>query len=140
MKIYQRLALGTASLLILVSVAHAQSGKVDFGKREYVSNCANCHGMDGKENGPYSDLLKKSPPNLTTLSKNNGGIFPMDRLYQSITGDNIKAHGSRDMPIWGMEYRVEAANRYMESSYDPDAYVRVRVLALLEYLYRLQIK
>lgn len=140
MKIYQRLALGTASLLILVSVAHAQSGKVDFGKREYISNCANCHGMDGKGNGPYSDLLKKSPPNLTTLSKNNGGIFPMDRLYQSITGDNIKAHGSRDMPIWGMEYRVEAANRYMESSYDPDAYVRVRVLALLEYLYRLQIK
>jgi mono/diheme cytochrome c family protein len=140
MKIYQRLALGTASLLILVSVAHAQSGKVDFGKREYVSNCANCHGMDGKGNGPYSDLLKKSPPNLTTLSKNNGGIFPMDRLYQNITGDNIKAHGSRDMPIWGMEYRVEAANRYMESSYDPDAYVRVRVLALLEYLYRLQIK
>jgi mono/diheme cytochrome c family protein len=140
MKIYQRLALGTASLLILVSVAHAQSGKVDFGKREYVSNCANCHGMDGKGNGPYSDLLKKSPPNLTTLSKNNGGIFPMDRLYQSITGDNIKAHGSRDMPIWGMEYRVEAANRYMESPYDPDAYVRVRVLALLEYLYRLQIK
>ena len=140
MKIYQRLALGTASLLILVSVAHAQSGKVDFGKREYVSNCANCHGMDGKGNGPYSDLLKKSPPNLTTLSKNNGGIFPMDRLYQSITGDNIKAHGSRDMPIWGLEYRVEAANRYMESSYDPDAYVRVRVLALLEYLYRLQIK
>ena len=140
MKIYQRLALGTASLLILISVAHAQSGKVDFGKREYVSNCANCHGMDGKGNGPYSDLLKKSPPNLTTLSKNNGGIFPMDRLYQNITGDNIKAHGSRDMPIWGMEYRVEAANRYMESSYDPDAYVRVRVLALLEYLYRLQIK
>lgn len=140
MKIYQRLALGTASLLILISVAHAQSGKVDFGKREYVSNCANCHGMDGKGNGPYSDLLKKSPPNLTTLSKNNGGIFPMDRLYQSITGDNIKAHGSRDMPIWGMEYRVEAANRYMESSYDPDAYVRVRVLAPLEYLYRLQIK
>jgi mono/diheme cytochrome c family protein len=140
MKIYQRLALGTASLLILISVAHAQSGKVDFGKREYVSNCANCHGMDGKGNGPYSDLLKKSPPNLTTLSKNNGGIFPMDRLYQSITGDNIKAHGSRDMPIWGIEYRVEAANRYMESSYDPDAYVRVRVLALLEYLYRLQIK
>ena len=140
MKIYQRLALGTASLLISVSVVHAQSGKVDFGKREYISNCANCHGMDGKGNGPYSDLLKKSPPNLTTLSKNNGGIFPMDRLYQSITGDNIKAHGSRDMPIWGMEYRVEAANRYMESSYDPDAYVRVRVLALLEYLYRLQIK
>lgn len=140
MKIYQRLALGTVSLLISVSVVHAQSGKVDFGKREYISNCANCHGMDGKGNGPYSDLLKKSPPNLTTLSKNNGGIFPMDRLYQSITGDNIKAHGSRDMPIWGMEYRVEAANRYMESSYDPDAYVRVRVLALLEYLYRLQIK
>ena len=140
MQIYQKLATGAAGLLISISVAQAQAGKVDFGKREYVSNCANCHGLDGKGNGPYSDLLKKSPPNLTTLSKNNGGIFPMDRLYQSITGDNIKAHGSRDMPIWGTEYRVEAANRYMESSYDPDDYVRVRVLALLEYLYRLQVK
>jgi mono/diheme cytochrome c family protein len=140
MKIYQRLGFGVMGLVISISVAQAQAGKVDFGKREYLSNCANCHGLDGKGNGPYSDLLKKSPPNLTTLSKNNGGIFPMDRLYQSITGDNIKAHGSRDMPIWGMEYRVEAASRYMESPYDPDAYVRVRVLALLEYLYRLQIK
>lgn len=140
MKIYQCFYVGILAVFTSASVANAQPGKADFGKREYNANCANCHGLDGKGNGPYSDLLKKSPPNLTTLAKNNGGIFPIDRLYQSITGDNIKAHGGRDMPIWGMDYRVEAANYYMDSKYDPEAYVRIRVLALLEYIYRLQVK
>jgi len=140
MKIYQHISIGALSLMVLATSVKAQSAKLDLGKKEYMANCANCHGLDGKGNGPYSDLLRKSPPNLTTLAKNNGGIFPMDRLYQSITGDSIKAHGERDMPIWGMDYRVEAANYYMDSKYDPDAYVRVRVLALLEYIYRMQAK
>lgn len=139
MKIHPYIYAGAIGLCLSMSVS-AQSANTDFGKREYNANCANCHGLDGKGNGPYSDLLKKSPPNLTTLAKNNGGIFPMDRLYQSITGDNVQAHGSRDMPIWGMDYRTEAANYYMDSKYDPEAYVRVRVLALLEYIYRLQVK
>lgn len=140
MKIRTYICASVVSIIAFIPVANAQSGKTDFGKREYNANCANCHGLDGKGSGPYSDLLKKSPPNLTTLAKNNGGILPIDRLYQSIVGDNLKAHGSRDMPIWGMDYRVEAANYYMDSKYDPDAYVRVRVLALIEYINRLQVK
>jgi len=130
-----------ASALTVLSVAaFAQTAKVDMGKREYDTKCANCHGVTGKGQGPFAEFLKKSPPDLTALAKANGGILPMDRLYQSIRGNNVPAHGARDMPIWGREYSLEAANYYGDTPYDSEAYVRARVLALLEYINRLQAK
>ncbi len=126
--------------MIVPAFAQAKAGRVDFGKKEFESNCASCHGVTGKGNGPLTDLLKKSPPDLTQLSKKNGGVFPMDRLYQVVEGGDIAAHGGRDMPIWGREYKIQAAEHYMDTPYDPEAYVRARVLSLLEYINRLQAK
>ena len=117
----------------------AQSSKLDFGKREYDNNCAVCHGKAGKGDGVYVDLLKKSAPDLTTMAKRNGGVFPMARAYDVIDGAG-PGHGTRDMPIWGQEYSVQAANYYMDVPYDQQAYVRSRILALAEYLNRLQVK
>ena len=110
----------------------------DLGKREFEARCASCHGVSGKGNGPISDLLRRSPPDLTQLARRNGGILPVDRLYDSITGDAVASHGSRDMPVWGTVYRSDAASYYAELPYDPEAYVRARVLALVEYISRLQ--
>lgn len=130
-----------ALLVALPLVVSAQSAPVkpmDFGQQEFTARCASCHGRDGKGNGPIADLLRKSPPDLTTLSRSNGGIFPMSRVYDSIVGDDVKAHGSRDMPVWGQVYRLRAGEHYADTYYDPEAYVRVRVLALVEYINRLQ--
>lgn len=113
---------------------------IDLGKAEFESRCASCHGMNGKGNGPVAELLRKSPPDLTQLAKRNSGVLPMARLYDSITGDGIAAHGTRDMPVWGSVYRETAANYYMDVPYDPEAYTRARVLLLLEYVGRLQQK
>jgi hypothetical protein len=55
-------------------------------------------------------------------------------VYESITGVNIAGHGSRDMPIWSDEYLHKAQN----NAYDTDTWVRIRILALIEYLERLQ--
>ena len=44
------------------------------------------------------------------------------------------------MPIWGGRYLEKAAGSYMDVPYDYEAYVRTRVLALAEYIYRLQAK
>lgn len=121
-------------------LAQTKGQRVDFGKLEFESNCASCHGVTGKGNGPVTDLLKKSPPDLTMLSKNNGGVFPMARLYEVIDGTGVQAHGTRDMPVWGRDYRVQAGEYYMDAPYDPEAFVRTRILALLEYLNRLQTK
>jgi mono/diheme cytochrome c family protein len=130
-----------ALLVAMPLVVSAQSTKVkpmDFGQQEFIARCASCHGRDAKGGGPIADLLRKSPPDLTLLSRGNGGIFPISRVYDSIVGDDVKAHGSRDMPVWGQMYRLRAGEHYADTYYDPEAYVRVRVLALVEYISRLQ--
>lgn len=127
-----------AALALGTGVVMAQQ-RVDVGKREYDNNCAACHGTNGKGNGPYAELLRKSPPDLTAMAKRNGGVFPMARAYEVIEGGGV-GHGTRDMPIWGQDYSIKAAEYYMDVPYNPEAYVRTRILALVEYLNRLQAK
>ena len=52
----------------------------------------------------------------------------------------IPLHGTREMPVWGRDYGIEAGEYYMEVPYDREAYVRGRILALIEYINRLQAK
>jgi mono/diheme cytochrome c family protein len=113
---------------------------VDPGRREFESNCAVCHGKSGQGDGSVVELLKRSPPDLTQLSRKNGGVFPIDRVYQTIEGGTVAAHGSREMPIWGRDYRIQGAEYFMDVPYDPEAYVRTRLLWLVEYLSRLQVR
>ena len=130
----------------VVTTANAQQSSpaatsVDVGKYEYDGHCAICHGLSGtaQEEGAYSSLLSKTIPNLTTLSKNNGGVFPFARVYQTIDGrEQVQAHGTREMPVWGQEYTAMGAN--MSPYYDPEAFARAKILALTEYVYRLQVK
>lgn len=135
------LVAGAASVALVGSVfAQVKGERADFGKREFEANCASCHGVSGKGNGPIVDLLRKSPPDLTVLAKKNNGVFPMARLYDVIDGADVPSHGSRDMPVWGRDYKTKAAEYYMDVPYDSEAYVRGRILALLEYINRLQVK
>jgi mono/diheme cytochrome c family protein len=126
------------ALMLGTGVAMAQQ-RVDMGKREYDGNCAACHGTDGKGSGPFVEFLKRSPTDLTTMAKRNGGVFPIARAYDVIEGAGV-GHGTRDMPIWGQDYSIKAAEYYMDVPYNPEVYVRSRILALAEYLSRLQAK
>lgn len=118
----------------------ASRAGVDLGRQEYQAKCAVCHGQDARGSGPLSTFMTKRVSDLTLLSRNNNGIFPINRVFDSITGEAIASHGTRDMPVWGKQYRMDAADYYMDVPYDPDAYVRLRVLALVEYLSRVQVK
>jgi mono/diheme cytochrome c family protein len=119
----------------------AEKGKTDIGKREYMENCAVCHGKSGKGDGPYAGLGNTRVSDLTVLSKGNKGVFPFARVYEVIDGQQaIKAHGPRDMPIWGTEYQIKAAEYYRDVDYDPNFYVRSRIIALIDYLHRIQAK
>ncbi|MCY1379982.1 hypothetical protein D9M69_677530 [compost metagenome] len=57
-------------------------------------------------------------------------------------GAGVPSHGVRDMPIWGKEYLVEESQRLREArgSYDAPAVVRARILTLLEYISRIQVR
>jgi mono/diheme cytochrome c family protein len=118
--------------------------KVDFGKREFDSNCAICHGLKGKGDGPYTDIgaLNTRVADLTTLAKKNGGVFPVQHIYEVIDGRQIfPAHGTREMPIWGSRYHAEARGAYFfDSPYDEETYIRTRIIWLVDYLNRLQVK
>jgi mono/diheme cytochrome c family protein len=127
-----------ASLAATCGLAAAQS-KVDLGKREYMNNCAACHGESGKGNGPFNELLKRSASDLTTLAKRNGGVFPVSRVYEVIEGGGV-GHGSREMPVFGQDYKVKAAEYYGDMPYDPEVFVRGRILSLIEYINRIQAK
>ncbi len=125
--------------------ADDKASKKDPGKTEYLNSCALCHGKDGKGTGAINDLLKTAPADLTTLTKKNGGVFPTDRVYSVIDGRvMVKAHGDRDMPAWGYRYssdKAKAAEYYMDSPYyDGEMYARSRILYLIDYLNRIQVK
>jgi mono/diheme cytochrome c family protein len=74
------------------------------GQDLYSFYCASCHGLDGKGNGPVAVALKTPPPDLTLLTRRNGGAFPRGRVIQFIAGGGTTlrgAHGSNEMPVWG---------------------------------------
>ena len=111
------------------------------GQKDYEVRCSLCHGLDAKGDGVFNKVLKVVPPDLTVLAKNNGGLFPAERIGMVIDGRvDIASHGPRDMPIWGQRYAVDAAEKFVDFPYAQEAYIRARVLMLVEYLYRIQQK
>ena len=121
---------------------------IDIGKIEYQSNCASCHGMDAKGDGPVSKELKTRPADLTLLAKKNKGVFPLNAVYRIIDGrDQIASHGTKEMPVWG--YRFVPPSHYTLRSADdyifapplsPEAVVHGRITAVIDYLDRIQEK
>jgi mono/diheme cytochrome c family protein len=132
---------------IIAYSACASAQDVDLGKGEFLSGCASCHGIDAKGNGPVSKELKTHPADLTTLAKKNGGVFPFNRVYQTIDGrDAISSHGTREMPIWGYRftpphYNLKYADDYtLSPPASSEATVRSRISAVIDYLNRIQEK
>jgi mono/diheme cytochrome c family protein len=132
---------------ILIAVLAAVGGAdvvfaqgAEFGQAEYVLSCAACHGPAGKGNGPIAESLKIPPLDLTKLSETNEGVFPVSRVYDVIDGRSaIRAHGTRNMPVWGETYMDQL--RYPGSTLSQEAMeavVRARILGLIEYISTLQ--
>jgi hypothetical protein len=131
-----------AAVLIGSSATALAADKLDVGKMQYDSSCAVCHGSAGKGDGPLKSQLVSRVTDLTVLAKNNSGVFPFDRVYQIIDGrQEIKAHGPREMPIWGRAFNMQTSIFFENyPAYDIESSARSRVLSLIEYVYRLQAK
>ncbi len=71
------------------------------GRTAFMENCASCHGSDGSGNGPAARGLAVAPPDLTTISARNGGIFPTDQVMSTIDGLDRGEHFSAAMPEFG---------------------------------------
>ena len=67
-----------------------------------MTDCASCHGVDGKGQGPVAPALRSKVPDLTLIMRRAAGEFPRVRIRNIIEGtESPVAHGSREMPVWG---------------------------------------
>ena len=146
MKRNKMLSMLAGAALVLTPLLAAAQQPFDLGKREYESNCAVCHGATARGDGPYMRFMNyqaKGLSDLTQVARRNGGSFPFQKVYETIDGTTeIDVHGPRDMPIWGKDYLRQARDAYRdyEGPYNPEVYTRTRILALTDYLYRMQVK
>lgn len=125
--------IATASL---VMAEEAEELTDIVGKKEFVTYCGSCHGSSGKGDGPIVNFLERKPPNLTLLSKNNGGAFPFERIWGVFDGSYIFAeHGTSEMPIWGYRF-VQEAKQQKESNITTKA--KAKALDIVLYLQVIQ--
>jgi Cytochrome c len=157
-------------IAIIALNASVWSQDLDFGKTEFLSKCAECHGADGKGAGPRSAEMKKKPADLTILAKNNNGVFAADAVHKIIDGREARtSHGSSKMPIWGCRHLSPPAPRpnvihgwffsrrhvgskkvkkptadplesFEDLSCDPEPVIQRRIGAIVEYLRQIQEK
>jgi len=100
------------------------------GRRIYIEYCASCHGLTGEGDGPVARALSTPPANLRLLSDRFGNPLPEDQVARFIDGRaEVKAHGPRDMPVWG--------RRFYAQTHDERA-VRAMIRDLVVYLQSLQ--
>lgn len=136
-----KFAAAIAALALYLSANTAHAGRhIDFGKVEYESSCASCHGLSGKGDGPLARALVSQPSDLTTLAKRNGGVFPAQRVHEIIDGrKEVEAHGTREMPVWGREYRSTVLRQGESGAFDfGPSIANARIASVVDYLYRIQ--
>jgi len=125
------------SSIVIGNAALAQDAIV--GQAEFKMHCAACHGMEGRGDGPIGPLLKTPAPNLALIAERNGGKFPFQKVYEIIDGSSaLAAHGTRDMPLWGVRYRKEPKPVTPDQVSVTNAEVEQRILSLVYYLGTLQ--
>jgi len=118
-------------LAMLATAAYPDANQVAQGRKLYLEYCASCHGMTGEGDGPVSRALTTPPANLRKLAERFGNPLPEDQVARYIDGRaEVKAHGPRDMPVWGARFFFETGGDERE--------VKRRIDALVAYLQSIQ--
>lgn len=99
--------------------------------------CASCHGVAGQGDGPVSSLIKIGVPDLTRIAQRDGGEFPTEDVRRAIDGRwDRRAHGARDMPVWGWQFYDSASQNDAEERARVDSMID----RLVDYLRSIQVE
>lgn len=104
--------------------------QVEAGEAHFKQYCADCHGEDGK--GVAIDSLGVQPKDLTLIMKGRRSKeFPILEVAFQIDGREMaKAHGARDMPVWG--------EVFSEEEYMTEGEIKGKLGELIAYLIDIQ--
>jgi mono/diheme cytochrome c family protein len=130
------LVVGAAALTLSAFAVATPSSADDSGAQIYRQNCAQCHGSDGRGNGPEVNAIPGiKPADLTLLSKRHGGQFPFQEVEDWIDGrKSIPSHKRFDMPFWGVNLQEPGKEFTPES----EAKVKARIDAVVRYIQSIQ--
>jgi mono/diheme cytochrome c family protein len=134
-------AVTAAALFAAVLAPPARAEDRDLGRITYNLHCASCHGAGGAGDGPMAAFLSVPPADLTTIQARNGGVFPFSRVYRIIeTGEANEIHAASPMPAWGEELLTETLilQGIEIAPARREAFVRSRILALIDHIAQLQ--
>jgi hypothetical protein len=141
---------GITTIGAIVAFAGSVSAQdEDIGKIEFQSNCASCHGIGAKGDGPMSGELKRRPADLTVLAKKNNGVFPLNSVYRinRWTRCDCQPRHSRNArvgisfcPHQNTSIRSLATIISTLPPNPPGPVVHGRILAVIDYLSRIQEK
>ena len=120
------------------ALAASPSAAQSTGKNDYATNCAGCHGSNGKGAGPTLYVIPGIyPSDLTQLSKRAAGKFPFQHVEDSIDGrKGLPSHQRFDMPFWGVKFQESGK----EFSPEAEARVKARIDDIVRYVDSLQEK
>ena len=114
--------------------APASAILAERGRELFQRYCAACHGASAEGDGPAAPALRTAPPDLTRIAARRAGRFPDAEIASWIDGRfESPAHGTREMPVWGVQLRYELPASGLE-----EEIVRGQIEMLIEYLRSIQ--
>ena len=124
------------ALMMMAAPAIAQDADQANGFALFRLNCATCHGLEATGDGPMTSILTIAPPDLTGLSAQNDGVFPLADVVRRIDGrDMILAHGGA-MPIFG--FILEDDSGVVEDAEGNPVFTKQSVLEIAAWLQAIQ--
>jgi len=129
------LALGSGLLAARAPAGQGSDERARAARRGrvlYGLHCQVCHGEEGRGDGPLVEHLKVEPSDLRALGRRPGG-YAEEWLSQVIDGrEEIRGHGTREMPVWGIGLREP------DRMADQEADVEGRIEDLVAYVLSIQ--
>ena len=121
-----------ASLFALSSTAGF--AEEAMGQAVFTQYCATCHGASGTGDGPLTEMITSKVPDLTKISMQNDGEFPMLDVIHIIDGrTGLRGHGG-PMPTYGAVFASES----FDAEFGSVIYTRAKILSLAYFLENIQ--
>lgn len=138
MTMMTKLLIAGAALAVMAQPGIAEAQTASRGAEAYTLACGQCHGQQGRGDGPLARVLNTPPADLTTLRQRDPNReFPFFRVFQMVDGRTVMpAHGTREMPAWGAVFAIEAADRF--GPHGAETYIRGRIVELVTHIETLQ--
>ncbi len=107
------MTLKTIMSLVLIAgsgfAAPSLAQDANEGQILYQKHCSDCHGPSADGKGSLADAMIMKPKNLSRLTAENNGIFPVIRVVMRIDGrEPLVSHGS-PMPVYGQYFEGSGA-------------------------------